>query len=89
MKQILLISVGLFLILSNSFAQIISDDPEQRAIQWKVNGIDTLIYIKSDSDLFRQNSFILGWHWAGPEKFSHAVNANQQDVSLQMSLIID
>ena len=38
-------------------------------------------YLSADSSYFQQNHIILGWHWGASPKISHALNANQNDAS--------
>ena len=38
-------------------------------------------YISPDSSYFKQNNFILGWHWGGSKKITKALLCNQNDAA--------
>ncbi len=65
----------LFLIIFLSFLSYLhSQDFEPRQRKFLV-GVDS-VFLSTSMDLFKQEHFILGWHWAGPRKITHALKMN-------------
>lgn len=67
-----------FLLLLISFTVFSQDlEPTQFKFDWGVGGVKK--YLSADSAFFRQNNFLLGWHWAGKQKISTSLRVNQND----------
>tara|TARA_B100000609_G_C16862576_1_gene255924 strand:+ start:296 stop:526 length:231 start_codon:yes stop_codon:yes gene_type:complete len=64
---------GLFLLILIQY-QIFSQDyePSQRKFLIEVDSV----YLSESMDIFKQEHFILGWHWAGPKKLTRALRMN-------------
>ena len=53
---------------------VLAQDYEPQQHKFLV-GIDS-VYLSPSMDIFKQEEFILGWHWAGPRKLSKEMNTN-------------
>jgi hypothetical protein len=70
--------ISLFLLLIFLASELFSQDFEPSQRQFNVNGSD--VYISDTMEVFRQDDFIIGWHWGGPRKITEAVRGNQSDM---------
>jgi hypothetical protein len=73
MKSLHFLIIFLFC-LSTMYSQ--DFEPQQRKF---LIGIDS-VYLSTSMDNFKQEDFILGWHWAGPRKLTHALKMNNKDI---------
>ncbi len=71
-KILFAITISLFLNIS-LFCQ--DKEPEQVKFLYKGDSV----FLNSQHPDFVQDSFMLGWHWGGSIKISHALNMNQFD----------
>ncbi len=76
MKNILIVIFSLL-----AFANIYSQDkePVQHKFFYPAYSTVDSVYLSDTLDFFKQDKFMLGWHWGGSIKISHALNMNQFD----------
>ncbi len=83
MKKLLLliITFNINLLLSQTF------EPSQHKFIFKGDTIK----LSSDLDYFKQDKFLLGWHWGGGKKISKSLDMNQNDADpeLNPSTVVD
>ncbi len=73
------ICLSFLIIFLICFSNLYSQDFEPTQRKFLI-GIDS-VYLSTSMDNFKQDDFILGWHWAGPRKLTHALKMNNKDIA--------
>ena len=70
MKICLSFLIFILICFTNLYSQ--DYEPQQRKF---LIGVDS-VYLSTSMGNFKQEDFILGWHWAGPRILTKEMNAN-------------
>lgn len=75
----LIILLLILLAVANLFAQ--DKEPVQQKFYFPAYSESDSVYLSDTLDFFKQDKFMLGWHWGGSKKISRSLNMNQKDIS--------
>jgi len=76
MKNMFIILFAIYA-FSTIYAQ--DKEPVQHKFFYPACSTVDSVYLSDTLDFFKQDKFMLGWHWGGSIKISHALNMNQFD----------